>query len=106
MFSLFFFKSANVTPLRKVTYSDNRSSKLEYTGDEPGTSDTEPEQREKDLYAMVQEKVNRLHDEVRKQEQIISQTSRLLNHCAATVEFSGSTESVEGERHLLVASKF
>lgn len=53
---------------------------------------------------LVQEKVKKLLDEVCKQQQIISQTSQALNLCASTVEFSGSTESVEGERHLLVAS--
>uniref|UniRef100_A0A1B0D017 Uncharacterized protein n=1 Tax=Phlebotomus papatasi TaxID=29031 RepID=A0A1B0D017_PHLPP len=55
-------------------------------------------------YHQVQEKVARLHEEVRKQQQIISQTSQALNLCAATIEFSGSTEAVEGERHLLVAT--
>ena len=50
-------------------------------------------------------KISKLLDEVCKQQQIIAQTSQALNLCAATVEFSGSTESVEGERHLLVASK-
>lgn len=54
----------------------------------------------------VEEKVKRLMEEIRKQEQIMSQTSQALNLCAVTVEFSGSTEAVEGERHLLVASKF
>lgn len=53
---------------------------------------------------LVQEKVKKLLDEVCKQQQIISQTSQALNLCASTIEFSGSTESVEGERHLLVAS--
>lgn len=54
----------------------------------------------------VEEKVKRLSEEITKQQQIISQTSQALNLCAVTVEFSGSTEAVEGERHLLVASKF
>lgn len=53
---------------------------------------------------LVQEKVKKLLDEVCKQQTIISQTSQALNLCAATIEFSGSTESVEGERHLLVAT--
>lgn len=52
----------------------------------------------------MEDKVKRLLEEIRKQEQIMSQTSQALNLCAATIEFSGSTESVEGERHLLVAS--
>ncbi|XP_036332653.1 anillin [Rhagoletis pomonella] len=53
---------------------------------------------------VVQEKIKKLLDEVCKQQTVIAQTSQALNLCAATVEFSGSTESVEGERHLLVAT--
>ncbi|XP_059608688.1 anillin-like [Phlebotomus argentipes] len=49
-------------------------------------------------------KAKKLNEEIHKQQQIISQTSQALNLCAATVEFSGSSESVEGERHLLVAT--
>lgn len=54
-------------------------------------------------YSLVEDKVKRMLEEIRKQEQIMSQTSQALNLCAVTVEFSGSTEAVEGERHLLVA---
>lgn len=53
---------------------------------------------------VAQEKIRKLLDEVCKQQQVIAQTSQALNLCAATIEFSGSTESVEGERHLLVAT--
>ncbi|XP_053680596.1 anillin [Anopheles nili] len=53
---------------------------------------------------LVQEKVKKLLDEVCKQQTIIAQASQALNLCAATIEFSGSTESAEGERHLLVAT--
>ncbi|XP_050067715.1 anillin [Anopheles maculipalpis] len=53
---------------------------------------------------LVQEKVKKLLDEVCKQQTIIAQASQALNLCAATIEFSGSSESVEGERHLLVAT--
>lgn len=56
-------------------------------------------------YSLVEDKVKRMLEEIRKQEQIMSQTSQALNLCAVTVEFSGSTEAVEGERHLLVACK-
>lgn len=52
----------------------------------------------------VDNKIQRLLDEVMRQQTIISQTSQALNLCASTVEFSGSTEAVEGERHLLVAT--
>lgn len=34
------------------------------------------------------------------------QASQALNLCAATIEFSGSTEQAEGERLLLLASKY
>ncbi|XP_058832234.1 anillin isoform X2 [Topomyia yanbarensis] len=53
---------------------------------------------------LVQDKVKKLLDEVCKQQTVIAQTSQALNLCAATIEFSGSRESVEGERHLLVAT--
>lgn len=46
-----------------------------------------------------------LKNEVTKQEMIISQTSQALNLCNSTLEFMGSTEQVEAERVLLVASK-
>ena len=36
---------------------------------------------------------------------MIAQASQALNLCRSTAEFSGSTEQVEGERLLLVASK-
>ena len=35
----------------------------------------------------------------------MAQASQALNLCRATAEFSGSTEQVEGEKLLLVASK-
>ncbi|XP_017145753.2 anillin-like isoform X2 [Drosophila miranda] len=52
----------------------------------------------------AQDKIKKLLSEVCKQQQVIGQTSQALNLCAATVEFSGSTESVEGERYLLLAT--
>lgn len=55
---------------------------------------------------LVQEKVKRLLDEVCKQQTIIGQASQALNLCCSTVEFNDSREQVEGERLLLVASKF
>lgn len=54
----------------------------------------------------IQTKLIELQDEVNRQQNIISQTSQALNLCSATLEFSGSTEQVEAERVLLVASKF
>lgn len=55
---------------------------------------------------MFDDKLKQLLNDIHKQEQIIKQTSQALNYCAQTFEFSGSTESVESERHLLLASMF
>lgn len=110
--------SVSNTPVRKVTYADQRPishSNNAFDNDEydeeedfePEDDDTEDaSERCKAQLAQnaVEDKVKRLLDEIRKQEQIMSQTSQALNLCASTIEFSGSTESVEGERHLLVAS--
>ncbi|VEN58116.1 unnamed protein product [Callosobruchus maculatus] len=52
----------------------------------------------------VSAKIVELQDEVNKQQNIISQTSQALNLCMSTPEFSGSTEQVEAEKVLLVAS--
>lgn len=57
-----------------------------------------------DQSSLVNEKIEKLLNEVCKQQQIIGQTSQALHFCASTMEFSGSAESVEGERHLLVAT--
>uniref|UniRef100_T1PK10 Cell division protein anillin n=1 Tax=Musca domestica TaxID=7370 RepID=T1PK10_MUSDO len=73
----------------------------EPTEDSDEESQSEAEQDDSHL---VQEKIKKLLEEVCKQQQVIAQTSQALNLCAATIEFSGSTESVEGERHLLVAT--
>lgn len=119
-FFIFYLKSANSTPIRKIyreeqvlrSAMDNQDtpkvsnssvrfqSNSEYTDDE----DTQSDNEESDIN-LVHNKIKKLLDEVCKQQQVIAQTSQALNLCAATVEFSGSTESVEGERHLLVASK-
>uniref|UniRef100_A0AAG5DK41 PH domain-containing protein n=1 Tax=Anopheles atroparvus TaxID=41427 RepID=A0AAG5DK41_ANOAO len=71
------------------------SSTAESTGTSASTEEAE---------FLVQEKVKKLLDEVCKQQTVIAQASQALNLCAATIEFSGSTESAEGERHLLVAT--
>lgn len=112
--------SVSNTPVRKVTYADqqrpvshaNNAIDYEYEDEEEEEEQDDDDDDEDDserckaqlTQNAVEDKVKRLLDEIRKQEQIMSQTSQALNLCAATVEFSGSTESVEGERHLLVAS--
>lgn len=78
---------------------------LHFEPDTEETTDEDPQSdSEIDDANLVQDKIKKLLEEVCKQQQIIAQTSQALNLCAATIEFSGSTESVEGERHLLVAS--
>lgn len=52
----------------------------------------------------VRERIKQLQNEIFKQQNIISQASQALNLCAATIEFSGSTEQAEGERLLLLAT--
>uniref|UniRef100_A0A2A4JW92 PH domain-containing protein n=1 Tax=Heliothis virescens TaxID=7102 RepID=A0A2A4JW92_HELVI len=52
----------------------------------------------------VRERIKELQAEIAKQQTVISQASQALNLCAATIEFSGSTEQAEGERLLLLAT--
>lgn len=54
---------------------------------------------------LVQKKIQELTEEVGKQQMVISQASQALNLCNSTPEFSGSTEQVEAEKLLLLASK-
>lgn len=54
---------------------------------------------------LVQDKIRELTEEVNRQQMVISQASQALNLCNATPEFSGSTEQVEAEKLLLLASK-
>ncbi|KAH8307602.1 hypothetical protein KR044_004763, partial [Drosophila immigrans] len=116
--------SSNSTPMRKICREQQvvRSAlaadchakhKLEYDSPQHGgtTTDCGSEEdeelqsaRELNEAAQAQEKIKKLLSEVCKQQQVIGQASQALNLCAATVEFSGSTESVEGERYLLLAT--
>ncbi|XP_050671573.1 anillin isoform X2 [Leptidea sinapis] len=52
----------------------------------------------------VRQRIKELQAEIAKQQTVISQASQALNLCAATIEFSGSTEQAEGERLLLLAT--
>ncbi|XP_064075011.1 anillin isoform X6 [Vanessa tameamea] len=52
----------------------------------------------------VRQRIKELQNEISKQQTVISQASQALNLCAATIEFSGSTEQAEGERLLLLAT--
>lgn len=118
------FQSANSTPIRKIcreqqvlrsamekldTKANLNSGPIHYDdhqqNEHPDYTDDTQSESELDDAHLVQDKIKKLLDEVCKQQQVIAQTSQAINLCAATIEFSGSTESVEGERHLLVASK-
>uniref|UniRef100_A0A1B6IE89 PH domain-containing protein n=1 Tax=Homalodisca liturata TaxID=320908 RepID=A0A1B6IE89_9HEMI len=54
---------------------------------------------------LVEQKIEMLQQEVKKQQTIISQSSQALNLCYSTIEFSGSTEQLEAEKLLLLASQ-
>ncbi|XP_033214177.1 anillin-like isoform X2 [Belonocnema kinseyi] len=82
------------TPVRLI-------SRIPDNSDSPGSRSPVDEKQEA---ALVLEKVNRLVEEVSKQETTIGQASQALNLCNSTVEFSGSREQVEGERLLLLAT--
>uniref|UniRef100_A0A1Q3EXX1 Putative actin binding protein anillin n=1 Tax=Culex tarsalis TaxID=7177 RepID=A0A1Q3EXX1_CULTA len=100
--------SNNPTPVKKVLRTpvhSQRTATVDSTEDSDGGNSTATATTSSDENEfLVQEKVKKLLDEVCKQQTVIAQTSQALNLCAATIEFSGSTESVEGERHLLVAT--
>lgn len=68
------------------------------------TEESQEESIPQDMEA-VEQKMKEMKEEVHKQQNIISQTSQALNLCSSTPEFSGSTEQVEAERVLLLASK-
>jgi actin-binding protein anillin len=87
--------SANNTPVKKVVHKNAEEEREERTSNVQVSRKAREE---------CDNKIKRLLDEVMRQQTIISQTSQALNLCASTIEFSGSTEAVEGERHLLVAT--
>ncbi|KAL1399337.1 hypothetical protein pipiens_008288 [Culex pipiens pipiens] len=99
--------SNNPTPVKKVlrtpVHTQRNVPESTEESDDGGNSTTTATSSDENDF-LVQEKVKKLLDEVCKQQTVIAQTSQALNLCAATIEFSGSTESVEGERHLLVAT--
>lgn len=70
----------------------------------PSSEESEREELTSDEQEIVERKIKEMKEEVHKQQNIISQTSRALNLCSSTPEFSGSTEQVEAERVLLLAS--
>lgn len=89
--------SANNTPIKKVIHKPEEESDDDDFHNAPAHASRK--QREE-----CDTKIQRLLEEVMRQQAVIKQTSQALNLCASTFEFSGSTEAVEGERHLLVAT--
>ncbi|XP_041975436.1 anillin-like isoform X2 [Aricia agestis] len=83
---------ANSTPSTPVRTIRHASPEHEATPSEPPAAVT------------VRQRIKELQAEINKQNTVISQASQALNLCAATVEFSGSTEQAEGERLLLLAT--
>ncbi|XP_076356893.1 uncharacterized protein LOC143250326 [Tachypleus tridentatus] len=63
-----------------------------------------PSPEKVDTSLIVQEKIKVLQEELCTQQMIVSQASQALNLCHSNTEFHGSTEQVEGERLLLIAS--
>ncbi|CAL1294218.1 unnamed protein product [Larinioides sclopetarius] len=53
----------------------------------------------------IQDAIKRLQEEIVLQQNIIGQTSQLINVCCTKPEFSGSSEEVEAERVLLTATQ-
>ncbi|RVE51791.1 hypothetical protein evm_003594 [Chilo suppressalis] len=87
-------QNASSTPSTPVRIVRHTSPERELaTPDEPSTAVT-----------TVRQRIRELQQEVAKQQTVISQASQALNLCAATIEFSGSTEQAEGERLLLLAT--
>jgi hypothetical protein len=63
--------------------------------------DEDEEENKEDLH----DKVQNLEQQILIQQKAISQASKALNICESSFEFSNSTENVEGERVLLIASE-
>ncbi|XP_030024100.2 anillin isoform X3 [Manduca sexta] len=80
------------TPMRVVRHS-SPEREVPATPNEPAAA-----------VVTVRQRIKELQNEISKQQTVISQASQALNLCAATIEFSGSTEQAEGERLLLLAS--
>ncbi|KAG8188570.1 hypothetical protein JTE90_007176 [Oedothorax gibbosus] len=53
----------------------------------------------------IQQQIMLLKEEIMKQQTVIGQTSQALNLCHSTPQFSGSSEQIEAERLLLIATQ-
>lgn len=92
------------TPVRRVLHKGERDSTTD--DNEEGDDVFGAERYLEAQKEQVKNKIKFLMHNVGIQQQHISQASNALNTCAATLEFSGSTEAVAAERTLLVASRF
>ncbi|KAF2896612.1 hypothetical protein ILUMI_09555 [Ignelater luminosus] len=82
------------TPVRQII----RQPSIEESSESVTSSSSFEEENE------VQKKIQNLMEDMTRQQTIISQSSRALNLCYATPEFTGSTEQVEAEKLLLLAT--
>ncbi|XP_074040615.1 anillin, actin binding protein [Leptinotarsa decemlineata] len=99
----------NVLPLTHTVSIYRRQqtqvqSPMRQVSRQPILEESESGKFDKNESEVVNKKIEELQEEVNKQQNIISQTSQALNLCSCTPEFSGSTEQVEAERVLLVAT--
>ncbi|XP_034230299.1 LOW QUALITY PROTEIN: anillin-like [Thrips palmi] len=92
----FYRKQQNMTPRTPAKQVQTQGS--------PEKLQPKAEERNEQERHLVEVRVRNLLDEVSKQQTVISQASQALNLCNATVEFSGSSEQVEGERLLLLST--
>ncbi|XP_054275787.1 anillin-like isoform X3 [Macrosteles quadrilineatus] len=98
----FYRKQQNMTlkppsPTRQV-----RIDPSEYSTDD--SIERMEEELDREL-KLVEQKIAVLQQEVIKQQSYISQASQALNLCYSTIEFSGSTEQLEAEKLLLLATQ-
>ncbi|XP_044739105.1 anillin-like isoform X2 [Chrysoperla carnea] len=85
------------TPIKKIV----RQSAIDTESEDDFQSVCDKENDQK----LINEKIQHLMDEVCKQQTVISQASQAINLCTSTIEFSGSSEEVEAERLLLLATQ-
>lgn len=89
------------SPARKILYSTINRNESAQCADSNTTEDDGAALNQK----KVAEKIKTLSSDISIQQHHIEQAINALNTCAASFEFSGSTESVVAEWKLLVTSK-
>lgn len=96
--------SAVATPVKQVVV---RNPQVAVRAASSSVDEGAPAQRApvQQVQVNVHQQIRNLQEEINAQQIVMAQASQALNLCRATAEFSGSTEQVEGERLLLVASQ-